>query len=293
MTRWERQPSEPTLRRGRLVWPETNFHMFPSWYSVPGASPAGGDVIPPRDLLARFLRLRDADDSAVLSFAAKWGPLPWCREHSLPAPHSRECFASLCYERRRYAEPVTAYREIARDFARVVNAAERAIVNSNGDAARLAGAELWKIIIPALDRHSSRRAEEIADAYGLKGSIEQIANRWLIPKFGIGPSLAWDESSDFASLGFSPLDPCLITTLARRVLGRFMSPLHHCSGCQREYSESERHKAPKRGQRNFCPECRANRVPQRFAEREYRMREKQKKETSKRVKGVRNAARKA
>lgn len=291
-TRWERQPSEPTLKRGRLVWPETKFHMFPSWHSGSWASGGGEFVTPPRDLLARFIRLRDGDDSAVLEFARKWGPLPWCWEHSLPTPHSRECHAALCYERRSYWEPASAYREIARDFARVVTAAERALVNPDGEAALLAGAELWKIIIPAMSR-SQRHAEESARACGLKRSIVQVANSWLIPRFGIAPSLAWDQSSDFASLGFSPLDPCLITTLARRVLGRFMSPLHHCSGCQREYSEGDRYRAPKRGQRNFCPECRVNRVPQRFAEREYRLRLKEKKPSAKRGKGVRNAARKA
>lgn len=291
-TRWERQPSEPTLKRGSLVWPETSFRVLPLSAMSPKTRQARAFVTPPRDLLERFLRLRDADDSAVLEFARKWGPLPWCSEHALPAPHSRLCFMNLAFADEVYREPASAYREVAASFFLIRDAAARATAGTSRESARVAGAELWKIIVPAMSR-SQRDAEEASTAYGLKGSVEQVANLWLIPRFGIVPSLAWDESSDFASLGFSPLDPCLITTLARRVLGRFMSPLHHCSGCQREYSEGDRYRAPKQGQRNFCPECRANRVPQRFAEREYRLRLKEKKPSTKRGKGVRNAARKA
>lgn len=51
---------------------------------------------------------------------------------------------------------------------------------------------------------------------------------------------------------------------------RELRPLPLCDGCATFYTPPNR--MPKTGQRSFCPACRASRIPQKQAERDYRAR---------------------
>ena len=56
----------------------------------------------PKDLLARFVKLQDASDSAIHRFAVRWGLLGLC-EHGWPASHKSSCGAAD-------SEPTEAWR---------------------------------------------------------------------------------------------------------------------------------------------------------------------------------------
>ena len=92
------------------------------WYVEPGISLEGGRLVlragdlddpgrtveaVPQDLLARFVTLQDAKDSAIHRFATRWGLLGLCEEHQLPARHAAPCVVAD-------SEPTDAWRTWAR-----------------------------------------------------------------------------------------------------------------------------------------------------------------------------------
>jgi len=224
------------------------------------------DVVPSRDLLRQFVNLRDSPPEVVCEFASQWGPLPWCFDHDQPATHSEECFHVVTgASHSNYWEPLSAYRETARRFSLIVDIAEKRLLRSERASVESSVAALWEIFAPA---GLTEKIHASTYHYGVETILQFVVNRWLIPTFAFRPTLILPSSSDFGSLQFTSFTPCLLSTLARRVIARLVAPMHRCSACQQLYSQPDGSPAPKSGQRNFCIECRDKGEPKRFADRD-------------------------
>ena len=236
-------------------------------------------------LLDGFVRLADASPDNILAYARKWGTLGICR-HDLPWTHSlstqgatflrpgsedwsaeRAQTVGFCSPRRLKEpwgltkwEPINAWREYAQRA--------RALLNL------IAAAEL--------ERPPSR--EDIQTAFptfqlaewewhGTQGIglAQYVSGRCISDWLDIsGVSLGlvwWEKSKPMLRLMEGGLFGAIGIALAMKAARS--DGLAICSGCSTAYTPS---RAPRSGQRNYCPDCRASGVPQRDATRAMRAR---------------------
>jgi hypothetical protein len=230
-------------------------------------------------LVEAFMRLADADPEDIRDFARRWGVLMIC-EHGIPAGHSwprvpltdalngaeksHWCaplgWPEACWE------PIGAWYVLAQQARAMLNVAaacHRGMPARRGD---------WHTVVygtwhgndvgdPSLDVLNKPQHATSARAF-----LEDSVNRWLA--WGaVQPKLDWSAKKDpmIAFDGFG-----LFGALAAQLLAMVSrTGWAVCSGCAQSYGP-KRTPNPKR--RNYCPDCRARRVPHRDTMRDLRRR---------------------
>lgn len=117
---------QPLLPLGRLVAPVDISLSTDGGTLIDRIDVATGRSLPvPRDLLLRFVKLADGDESDILAFATRYGMLRLCREHGLPRLHrfpQLRSFHPVCdangivdsQKRRWFFESIGGWRHFAR-----------------------------------------------------------------------------------------------------------------------------------------------------------------------------------
>ena len=224
-------------------------------------------------MLRRFLSLASAPDARVKAFAEDFGPL-WLCEHGLPNAHAARGFvpatpaAPVCEVQRRdgaFVERIDHWRTLARQANALLTLA------SDVHQGEVGSEDLWGIL-SAHPEHSGYEHVAHAMPTDLGFARETLTlrfNTWL-QWADVRSALRWESAEEPVVLN-SPIGVfgALALQLVTRV-GR-LPPTAVCSGCGLRYERTGR--APKTGQRNFCPDCRST-APSRLAKRDQRQREK-------------------
>jgi hypothetical protein len=238
-------------------------------------------VRPTPDLLERFIDLAEEDDVRIHKFAKEYGGLEIFFDWGSERVHVEYC-------------------DVWRYFAGVIKAVLK-ISASLSARQSVRGAE-WKMIgrLPAAIRpgeHSpelsyrvrkriSATEEWCAIALYLSSSRRPLLQetrsmliRVLNTLLGLGmvrPWIIWPEVPQAIRPQLVYSGRSLISALALQLCLRvaMISSFVICCHCQQSYLPKKR--APKAGQRNFCPECRDNGVPQQYASISFRQRKRDK-----------------
>lgn len=257
---------------------------------------SGKKVKPPRDLLQKFLDLTEAPDERIQRFVVRYGGLGIYRSPDTEenAPRTREANNETQIE----------YCEVWRYFGRTLYALTRI-----GDAiykGKTTSGDDWAIVykIPAIMRRRLLRL-----CHDHRRSISEIANRaqdwWcLLTMLSQEQDLTRDRKrtsfvnflNTFLRLGSvettvqwprgvpgsrpqiahsqASLLSCIALQFSLRVAGQKAFIL--CCHCHKQYLPPDRGRLPKEGYRNFCPECRKNGEPVKYAVRDYKSRKRHK-----------------
>ena len=224
-------------------------------------------------MLRRFLGLVSSRDDRVKSFAQDFGPLWLCR-HGLPNAHAARGFVP--------ATSVLAVCEVERrdgafvervDHWRALSAQASALMTLAADLHRgqLGTEDLWRVL--PVDPEGGGDEHVMHDVPKDLQLARQVLtlhfNTWL-QWADVRSALRWESAEEPVVLQ-SPIG--VFGALALQMVSRVgrLPPTAVCSGCGLRYERLKR--APKEGQRNFCPDCRST-APSRLAKRDQRQREK-------------------
>jgi hypothetical protein len=246
------------------------FTMHTGWAAP---MPPGGYVKPSRRIFETFLCLDSASDNEIHDFASRVGPLMiFCR----PEPTADET-TEIIHER----------SEVWRYFARCMKALLRIAASlQNG---RRPNRSDWDTIgncpFAVFNAKMRVRSTEMlnplsflpeetwsAAAHFIKKGEDRDREMWarllnLLLQLGRArPFIKWEGSGTAAWPQLVFAAPRLLSYLAMQLclVALKQDGFALCSSCSREYSPK---RAPKTGQRNFCPECRQAGVPVRMAQR--------------------------
>jgi|SRR5450432_621807 len=258
--------------------PELEFLLYKSRIAPHGRT---SRVRPSGQILEKFLSLASASDKDIHGFSSKFGPLLiFCREERLP-PEDAEMRQLVIVES----------CEVWRYFAACMRSLLRIAACFHGG--RAPDPADWSTIgnyPPTVDRAKEDQAnEEPVDWLNPSPSTGEAAwkfmalfvrkgkdrdramwTRLLNVLLGLGrvrPWVRWEgpESKARPRVVFS--GPNLLSHLAIQLclVASKQDSFAICSYCNNHYSPQKR--APKAGQRNFCPDCRESGVPVRIAQR--------------------------
>jgi len=228
-------------------------------------------VSPSSGLLERFMDLADAPDEKIRRFAERFGPL-------------------RIFSIRRDVESCDIWRYFARAMLallKIAAQANRGAPGSIGDWRVIAmlpetlhrvrmnmEALRWTEMPEAYYRRAYEEewyaaASEVTKFAAGVGSLTGFVNM-LLALGNVRPWMRWPEDASRPRIVYS--SPELISYLALQLALRVtkMDAFVLCTHCQKEYTPTER--APKKGQRNFCQECRAAGMPKKYAISDYRER---------------------
>jgi hypothetical protein len=225
-------------------------------------------------MLRRFLRLETAPVEELRDFVLRYGPLFIC-EHGMPNSHNRvqkflphsstEHVCDALRRGHRFEEPVEVWQHFSRRAAALLELGAELHQN------RPATADHWDRL-PYADS-DDYDTERVNGASGLVDLDKQLLagelSGWL-EGGGVVPVVEWATPGE-PSLRFRPegLFGAIGLQLATRV-GR-IPPTAECSSCGIYYERTGR--APKRGQRNYCPACKTT-GPSRMYKRAQRLSER-------------------
>jgi hypothetical protein len=255
-------PVDLQLAGQNLVW-----QRFTS-----SSKPTGINVRPHPEMLDQFLRLSDADDEEILRYARRWGVFNLCPEHLLPASHNPDCEPFLNINSK-WSEPISEWRKISRMMQSIFSIAYKL---SNK---QVASASDWSVLrdegwlgnIELLkDFDKNDKKYQKAFKYQRR-SIANVINIWITIS-ALQPVLRWDDNFSGLSFTGSPKSKLCGALVSQLLLTSGRSSLMSCSECRSWYTRTA--KLPKRGQANYCSDCRKRGVPERNASREYRARQK-------------------
>jgi hypothetical protein len=251
------------------------FTMHTPWAAP---TPPAGYVKPSRRLFEIFLCLDTASDREIQDFASRVGPLLiFCRPES-----TTDQATEIIHER----------SEVWRYFSRCMQALLRIAASvQNG---RRPKSSDWDIIghcpfavFRAKERVGSTDVlnglsflpEETwsAAAHFIRKGEDRDRDMWarllnvLLELGRARPFIKWQGSSDSMRPGMVFAAPRLLSYLAMQLclVALSQNGFVLCSTCANQYSPL---RAPKAGQRNYCPECRTAGVPDRMAQRARRER---------------------
>lgn len=248
------EASDISLEAGEIV--KRDRRSYASYREVPA----------PKDLLVKFVALRDQPEQAFLRFARRWGYLALCH-HALPASHYWDCPISL-------REPVEAWRALSEQAYAILNlrdALNRKQPRSDADwsLALTLAADCW--FMWARQRRSGRDPRRYRNfAHKELGHCVQA---WLSAAH-IGPHIVWDAGQGIYQLPLGPSDKetALFAHLAMQLMLAVadIERLALCSGCGKGYRPEKR---PAESRRSFCTQC-GKRAATRLAVRGFRERQK-------------------
>jgi hypothetical protein len=250
------------------------FVQDPHWQE---SAPRTNPVRPDPSIFEGFLRLSEALDPQILQFASRFGALrAFCSIDLVKAPPSKFVILESCDVWRYFAASMGALLSIAGCWHNHRRP-------DPADWARLGTCPVS--LVPA-----ERASPDFLSPYteGPEGAWVAMAHfvgqgerdraMWtrlvnaLLELGRVRPWLLWESPGDLArpTLVFS--GPGLLSYLALQLCLRAskQDAFALCSYCHRQYPPGKR--APKTGQRNFCPECRDRSVPARMAQRSRRER---------------------
>jgi DNA-directed RNA polymerase subunit RPC12/RpoP len=223
---------------------------------------------PSPQLLSGFLKLADASDDQIASFAGRWGPLYLC-EHGCPANHNpglkklAPC-ASTCGALDdggdEEGEPIAGWRSLSR----IANAIVRlALELRNG---KEGSQEDWRVAL--------QKDGEVGGMLGGAPEAKMLwdaANAWVaIARFR--PSVGIKERTWVIRFGTDSWNTALFGALAFQLLLRVTGPQKEwlCSSCGKPYAPKRR---PAASRGNYCPSC-GRRVAVRLAKERLRGRKR-------------------
>jgi hypothetical protein len=244
---------------------------------------SGRWIRPPQGLLDSFIALADApSDEKIGSFATQYGGL--------------QIFYNVGGKPTWPLAEHIEYCEVWRYFARVTRALLR--IASNLYRGGAGSKEDWDAIskVPSVMRETAQKAMPgILYPFPLSDEANWLALAHFVAKgsqqtrvmfahlvntlLGLGCVRPWFTWSDGARKVIRPQiahsGRSLLSQLALQLCLRLakVDALLVCVHCQQPYSPVVR--APKAGQRNFCPECRTKGVPQNYALKDFRKRRRQ------------------
>ena len=214
------------ISSGDLLWPVRS---------------ADGDGIrkvkPAKNLLLRFVKLREAKDDAIWQFAQRWGCLELCEKHGLPAVHDPGyCLPAFSQKKSQFVESLNDWRAYAQAACSIIElraalprtASRQAVDWEN---ALLVSARLWgwarkmREATGKPNRFSHFSEQELATCVG-----DWLLATRIVPQFRWVP----EDSAYRVTLGSPPqlrstlfghLAMCLMLTVTGTEL------LWMCSGC--------------------------------------------------------------
>jgi len=206
------------------------------------------ELVPPPDLLARFIGLRDQDAKRFGEFAKKYGGLALCHDYGLPASHYFDCQPAT-------RESVNRWRDLSMQAYTILRV--RDLLN-RGDEVLPTD---WQTALGVA-----------ADSGGTISWANQARRRTSFTRFGqrelaacvqgwlnvvqIGPRVTWDGKSSTYQLRLKPSEsgPNLFAHLALQLMQAVanVDRLAICSGCGNSYTPTRR---PNENRLNFCQSC--------------------------------------
>jgi hypothetical protein len=248
------------------------FVQDPHWRE---SAPRTNLVQPHPGIFERFLRLADAPDHELHEFASRFGALLVFGRIDLLKPQ-KYVIVESCDVWRYFAASMRCLLSIANCFHhdRRPDPADWARIGASPTSLAPAKSEALDLLSPY-----ASGAEEtwVAMAHFVRSGSDRDRKMWtrllnvLLELGRVRPWLLWERSAGTRpELVFT--GPSLLSYLALQLCLRASKhdAFAVCSYCHREYAPTER--APKAGQRNFCPDCRASGVPIRMAQRSRRER---------------------
>lgn len=234
---WQR-PADTEMRDGAIEWGVSGKQIWTK---------------PDSAMLERFLSLGDATDAAILRFAKRYGVLALC-DHGAPSSHSPQCrpvgWPGPC------REALVDWRFFSRSVLATLKISAALTLGKTPAPAD------WQVIYSRSGRTAPWWKQSVdAD----KSAAEDVLNEWLsyaMPRFevrwdGVSPELEMKPGAGmFGSIALQ-----LVLRAGRK------DSMAVCFHCGAAYTAQRR---PKAGQRNFCPECRRNGIPQQYAHDDFR-----------------------
>jgi hypothetical protein len=238
--------------------------------------PAGEECSPGPGMLEDFVLLFGKSSEAILAYAKRWGVLGICEEHAFPIGHGcpprgglkvslgqawKYSDAELLFQQD--GDPVSAWRQFSEAAYAVL------AIHAHLNAGQVPDEQLWKLALkPGPNPAFSSVLGDVPwtaapwwnrdiDSQFL---IKFCINRWM-RNSGVLPQLdPKDLSIRFASAG---LFGAIAVQLMLVVSGSQGWVICSNAECHRVYASSRR---PKSSQKHYCLECRAARMPKRFAD---------------------------
>jgi hypothetical protein len=238
-------------------------------------------VRPRTDILERFIRLAKASDAQIQNFAMKYGGLEIFFNYGHP---SGSVHIEYCEIWRYFARVMAAAMKIgARLYGhQPVPAAEWRIIGWRPDLLEpmieqqevhgrlrnlLEETKVWCSIAGYLRSRRRPLARETRALF--VRLLNTLLGMAMVRPWILWPDIPEPSRPQVVYSGWSLLST-LALQLCLRVAKIPTSAL--CFHCQKSYPTRKR--APKIGQRNFCPDCRKKRMPQKYALADFRQRKR-------------------
>jgi hypothetical protein len=231
------------------------------------------------NLLERFLQLAETSDVKLQKFAERYGGL----EIFYAAGDAKGCHIEYCDVWRYFALGMQALLRIGAalhtgkrtamvdwgligGYPKVMD--EVADKSGESDPLRfpISHQEAWL----SMARYIHMREQPYA------GEARRMFTRLVNTLLGLGnvrPWIVWPSGQGRPQLRDSGRSLLSVLALQLCLRAARIDAFVLCTHCQRQYLPPER--APKAGQRNFCPECRQKGVPQQYALRDFRRKQRQ------------------
>jgi len=262
-----------------------------------------------RTMLARFIRLEDADKQEILKFAQRYGVLGICR-HQWPASHNQllthlplwlEARCQCCNDllplfctpqqrqdewtntvQRNYFEPIERWHYFSRKARATLNLAKAL----GSEEPQIGDPKDWDVVsdwlvsgaVPKLD-HIKTVEPKYVDR--LRLTFSSVINAWL-EVTGVRVMFGWSADSTFklsgplpnvcVTAGILPPLAVYIMLLVNRSRGLAICSNPRC-GAVFSLGVKQPRRSAKRGP--YCPECRKGKVGRREASLTYQQRERE------------------
>lgn len=244
-------------------------------FVIPWSAPQTRCVKPSRDILERFLGLATASDTEIHGFASRFGPLLIFCKATEADDHA--VIIESCDVWRYFAGCMKSLLRIAGSYQfgrrpdpadwNVIGVHPITVIRTAVDdydwlnPSPLQAEKAWKVMASVISRGENRD----------RAMWARLLNALLV--LGrVRPWIVMDARGVSTRPRLTFTGPNLLSYLALQLC--LMASKHDafavCSFCNKDYSPTLR--APKAGQRNFCPDCRKSGVPGRIAQRNRRER---------------------
>jgi len=228
-------------------------------------------IKPKKEILEKFLRLGTASDSEIHAFAARFGPLLIYYQGQAAGMEHQRIVIEKCDVWRYFAACMGALLRIAAKFhlGHTPDPTDWETIGNCPFTVSNAEEPTYDWMSPTpLHGEGAWEGRTYFIRKGDRGRAMWTGLLNLLLELGrVRPWVIWQGSGSAARPQLMFSGPNLLSYLALQL--SLTASKHDafavCSYCNKEYSPLRR--APKAGQRNFCPDCRANGVPVRIGQR--------------------------